>query len=240
MRIYCCTRDLVKRYALLFLMFSFFGCGVSDEQYNTLKNENLALQARIDTLTNEVNDLKFGAEALLKKARLKINAGEYQAAKELLTTITDKYYNSNEALTARNLIIEVIPKIEESDFVTASNDPGTSLLESHIQQYPNGRFLSTAQQLLEERHWQLAKNNNRAADLQSFITKYPNSSHLTEANELLIKSEVGEVFNGKYNSLPPLRKDYNAFGDGEGSVHKVDNLTSSRLLFYIAGPSSGG
>lgn len=236
MQINCCSRKLMKAYALLFILFSFYACGVPNEQYNALKNENLLLQAKIDTLTNEVNDLKFGAEALLKKAKLKIKDGEYQAAKELLTTITDKYYNSSEASTARELIIEVIPKIEESAFETARSDPGTSLLESYIQQYPNGRFLNMAQQILEERDWELAIKKNRVADLQSFVTKYPNSAHVTEANELLIKYEVGEVFNGTHNSLPPLQKEYDALGNNDVSVHKVENLTSYTLTILYSGP----
>lgn len=236
MRINSHSRKLLKAYALLFILCSFYACGVPDEQYNALKNENLLLQAKIDTLTNEVNDLKFGAEALLKKAKLKMNNGEYQAAKELLTTITEKYYNSSEALTARDLIIEVIPKIEESAFEIARSNPGTSLLESYIQQYPNGRFLNMALQILEERDWELAIKNDRIADLQSFVTKYPHSAHAAEANELLIKYEVGEVFNGTHNSLPPLRKEGDAFGNKNVSVHKVENLTSYTLTVLYSGP----
>jgi hypothetical protein len=223
----------------LLILLTLFGCGVPEEQYNTLKNENLILLSKIDTLTNQLNDLKFGADALLKKAQLKIEDKDYEVAKVLLTNIIDKYYNSKEAFTAKKFLNNINPLIEEATFTNAQNSEGTSLLEDYIQQYPDGIFVPTAKSILEEREWQSLIAINSKTDLENFIEKYPTSNYIAEAKNLLIKYEVNDIFNsGNYSQLPPLTKTHNIYSEYNNGNSKIsiENNTNYLLTILYSGP----
>ena len=219
-------------------LFLFFSCGVPEERYQALENENKTLQAKVDTLNDQLNDLKFGASSLLKKAKLKIDDQDYNTAKDLLTTIVDKYYNSKEAIVAKNLLKTVNPKIEEIVFNKAESDIGVNSLESYIQQYPDGRFVKDAKDLIEDRSWQSLDTNSKAA-LTSFISTYPNSVHVADAKNLMIKDEVNDVFQtGNYNRLPPLSRISSDNPDLNNSNSKVtiENNTNYLLTILYSGP----
>lgn len=228
----------MKTIYCLSVLLTFFSCGVPEEQYQSLQNKNKSLQAEVDTLNNQLNDLKFGASALLKKAKLKIDDQDYGSAKDLLTTIVEKYYSSKEALAAKNLLKTVNPKIEELVFNRAESHNGINSLESYIQQYPDGKFVKDAKDLIEDRSWQLLDTNSKAA-LTSFISNYPNSIHIADVKNLIIKDEVNDVFQtGNYNRLPPLSRisSDNSDLDNSNSKITIENNTNYLLTILYSGP----
>jgi uncharacterized lipoprotein YehR (DUF1307 family) len=93
---------LAVAYAMVILAL-FTGCGFSDEN-RTLKTENATLKIKIDSLANELNNLKFTATNLLEEAKTKIKNKEFLESKELLTSIIEKYPTSNECTIAKRLL----------------------------------------------------------------------------------------------------------------------------------------
>ena len=230
--------DRYKTVIIIFILTAIFGCGVPDEQYRALQNQNAALQMQVDTLTSQINDLKFGASPLLKKAQLAIEDEKYDSAKFLLTNITDKYYSSREAFAATRLLKIINPKIETIFFNKAKSDSGISLMKSYVEQYPDGKFINEAESFIEEKSWETL-NTNSKFDLESFINIYPNSVHIDEAKNLVIRNEVNDVFqSGNYRQLPPLTRDYNSTLDAfsESSKVTIENSTSYLLTILYSGP----
>ena len=54
-------------------------------------------------------------------------------------------------------------------------------LNSYIQKYPSGRYLSEALQYIEEMIWDMAKKDNTKKSYEEYLTKYPNGRYANEA-----------------------------------------------------------
>jgi hypothetical protein len=80
------------------LITGLFGCdGVSNSDYETLKTEN-------EKLKQEIEDLKFGPEKLLSKAKIYLDNKEFSKAKSGLQTLLDKHPASAQASEAKQLL----------------------------------------------------------------------------------------------------------------------------------------
>ena len=124
------------------------GCGISDKQYDDLKTENFILSAKVDSLSHELNDLKFGANTLFREANLKNENKDFVETKVLLVRLIKRYPTSEECDKAKLLLISVNPKAEYQSFNLAKNNHDTVLLGNYIKDYPKGRFVSNAKALI--------------------------------------------------------------------------------------------
>lgn len=139
----------------------FLGCGISDQKFNDLKNENQVLSAKIDSLSKELIDLKFGAKNLLAEAKAKIESKSFTETKALLTTIISKYPASHESTVAKNLLKSIAPKAEEQSFSVATKSNDIALLKTYINDYPKGKYLSRANKII--RQYQRSDPGNTAS-----------------------------------------------------------------------------
>lgn len=132
---------------LSFILF-ILGCGISGSDSYELRNENIKLKARVDSLTTELNDLKYGAEKTLEEAKLKIKEQRFIESKSLLTAIINRYPTSKEFNIARQLLKSVATKAEAESFSIASKNNNTELLRAYIIEYPRGKYRSQANKLI--------------------------------------------------------------------------------------------
>lgn len=101
----------------ILLMVILSGCGgIPQTDYNNLSNdkemlekENAELKKRISKLETELEELKFGADKLLKEAESFFSSKDYTLAKIRLNTLLEKHPSTPEASKAK----ELLPKIEE-------------------------------------------------------------------------------------------------------------------------------
>jgi len=229
----------IYRFILITLfIYSFCQCGVPDHQYQDLLDKNFELQKRIDTLSAQLNDLKFGPSSILKKAKLAIRNEQYDSAQLLLFKITNKYYQSKEATKAQNILKEIAPKIERAFYQKARNDTGIYSLQEYLNRYPDGMFTFSAKSIIQERVWNTL-NYSSIDSLQHFVSAYPNSSHSTEAGRMIIRAEVdGIIQNADYKQLPSLTKDININSNGLNGQSEVTigNRTGYSLTMLFSGP----
>ncbi len=90
-----------------FLIYSASGCGgVSKNDYEILKAENQSLK-------QEIEDLKFGAEKLLSQAKIYIENKQFDKAKSDLQTLLDKHPTSTLSHEAKQLLDMVESSLRE-------------------------------------------------------------------------------------------------------------------------------
>jgi len=211
---------------------------VPERKYQDLLYKNNELQKRIDILSAQVNDLKFGASSLLKKAMLAVRNEQYDSAQLILINITNKYYQSKEAAKAQNILIEIAPKIEKCFYQKARSDSGIYSLQEYLNRYPDGKFVVDAQSLIQDRVWDKL-NYNSVDSLLHFVSAYPNSVHSYEVNRMIIKAEVDQIIqNSDYKQLPTLTKDFNINSsalNGQSEV-TIGNSTGYLLTMFYSGP----
>ncbi|MFN8355259.1 MAG: hypothetical protein U0Y10_12465 [Spirosomataceae bacterium] len=182
----------------LLLILHLTSCGVPEEKYNSLSFENRELRDSIKVLTDELNDLKFGATTILKRAKIKIDNNEYLEAKTLLENILNKYASSKETSKARAILKEIIPKIEEQKFLLAEKEENKLLLEEYISEYPNGKFVNDANKLLIKFEVRETFANASYKSLPNFSKEYDFSSE-----ETLLSSTIN-VENNTESSITLL------------------------------------
>lgn len=204
------------KYVLIYLLsiLTLTSCGISEEKYNSLSFENRKLRDSIQTLTNELNDLKFGSTTILKRAKIKIDNNEYLEAKTLLENILDKYVSSKETSKARILLKEIIPKIEEQKFLLAEKEESKTKLEEYISEFPNGRFINDVKKLLVKFEVKETFANASYKSLPSFSKEYDYNSEETALNSTIkvennTESSIILLFSGPEQvkiELPSKRK----------------------------------
>jgi outer membrane murein-binding lipoprotein Lpp len=138
----------MKYVFIIIATFQLLNCGISEDKYNSLAFNNQELKDSIKALSDELNELKYGAATILQRANLKIDNNEYSEAKTLLENILDKYTSSKETDQAKVLLGEIIPKIEEQKFLLLEKQNSKELVEEYLSEYPNGRFVNEANKLL--------------------------------------------------------------------------------------------
>lgn len=145
--------------ALLFLS----GCEFSRNQYEDLKTENSILKRRIDSLNNEINDLKFGSKNLLEDAKLKSKGNDFIQAKSILNTLISKYPDSKEASPAKTLLKTVRPKAESQLFNNAVSGQDIELLKNYTTEYPKGKYYKQAKNLIQQYQKKASRSNYNSA-----------------------------------------------------------------------------
>lgn len=80
-------------------------CGVSQKEYDDLKDENEKLRIELD-------DLKNGPDRLLSEGKIFIESKKYQDSKNSLNQLIEKHPGTNQASEAKSLLIEVDRLIE--------------------------------------------------------------------------------------------------------------------------------
>lgn len=83
-------------------------------EVETLEEEKRVLQAEVDTLEGEVNELKNGASALLVKIKNAFEAGDWQGVVTLYDRLHQAYNGSPEDAEAKGLADQAQAKIDEA------------------------------------------------------------------------------------------------------------------------------
>lgn len=100
----------LKKLTFIILIFILNGCGVPQSDVDELNK-------KIETLTKEIDECKYGADKLLRKANLYYKDQDFDKSKLEIKTIIDRYPASDEAHEAKKLLASVdseIKKIEEA------------------------------------------------------------------------------------------------------------------------------
>ncbi|HBZ67574.1 MAG TPA: hypothetical protein DEO70_12120 [Bacteroidales bacterium] len=94
-------RKRVHFFAATILISLLTSCGgVEQKEYDALKTEN-------ENLKREIEELQFGPERLLNKAKVYIDNKDFEKAKAELQTLLDKHLGSQQANDAKKLLIIV-------------------------------------------------------------------------------------------------------------------------------------
>ena len=95
------------KYSILSLTILIYlsSCGVSQKEYDALKNEN-------EKLRTELDELKNGPDRLLSEGKAFIESKKYQDSKNSLNQLIEKHSGSNQASEAKTLLTEVDRLIE--------------------------------------------------------------------------------------------------------------------------------
>lgn len=173
-------------YAIIFLLITIFvlNC-TSEERYNRLINENQSLNIQIDTLTAQIQNLKFGASTLLSKAKLKIEERRFDEAKLTLTNIVENFSNSTEAYSALKLLKLVNFQIETEFFSKAKQDTSCVQITEYLKNYPEGKYAKEANIIIEEKSWKNLLVNHPLAKLKEFKENFPNSTRITNVQNVI-------------------------------------------------------
>jgi len=140
----------MKCFSFIIAMFLLNGCGVPDGKYNDLKEENLTLKTKIDSLINELDDLKFGSTKNFQAAKEKIENQDFISAKKILSSLIIKYPASPEHTPAQSLLKSINPKAEQQLFTNSVKSNGIEELNGYLAQYPKGRYVARARKLIQQ------------------------------------------------------------------------------------------
>jgi len=94
---------------ILFLLVT--GCGPSAKEYAESRQREVALQAQVEALRAELEDIKFGATRLLAQAKLASESENEPEAKKLLIALIDRHPVSIESAEAKVLLSQVESRI---------------------------------------------------------------------------------------------------------------------------------
>lgn len=171
------------KYLFLLSIFFLSSCGISTNKYSALIAENNSLRITIDSLTNELNDVKFGSKNLLQEAKEKYSTNEYIQAQEVLTTLITKFPDSKEATPAKTLLQSIKPKAESQLFDAALKNKDVALLKNYISAYPKGRYYKKAASLIKQYQKNDASNNYQSTPTYKKVKKTnANKTYSSSAN----------------------------------------------------------
>jgi len=145
------------KYLVIISVLFFSACEFSSRQYVDLKFEISLLKGRIDSLKQELDDLKFGAKNLLKEAKLYETANNFIRAKTVLVDLISKYPDSKEYNSAISFLKIISPKAETQLFFNAEKSKNLELLKAYTSEYPKGKYYIKATGLIRN---QQVKNNS--------------------------------------------------------------------------------
>ena len=85
-------------------------CGPSNAEFENLKNENAVLQARVDSLNQELNAFKYSPEKLLAEAQFAAKSENKDKLLQILAQMAQYHPQAAEGAKIQKLLDEVIAK----------------------------------------------------------------------------------------------------------------------------------
>lgn len=221
----------MKKYILIISTASLMFSCVSQDKYDTVSREKMALQ-------HELDELKFGAPNLLADANKFFKGKDYQNAKEKLNTLLQKHPDRPESAEAK-VILAVID--EEESWNKALNSTDLINTENYLLNYAKGKYSSLANQRLlqlkianEKASYENALSLNSSSVWKTFISNYPNRSDIEEIQKRIIKCEVDEIMgDSETGKLPSF--DQTSYEYSSSSVVSITNDTQCELTVRYSG-----
>jgi len=142
-----------------------------------------------------------------------------------------------------------IGKNEEIAWQSINNNKSISLLESFIRNHPNGKYLSEAENLLEElkkevKTWEIARESNSNKAFRSYLDKFPAGKYAALAREKIqqlsysqqheIASKRERFALGLCRSISEYTQFMNLYPDSiylKEAKNKIDELSEWSLFF---------
>jgi hypothetical protein len=225
--------------ALLFTFsISLYSC-VSQDDYNKVQQENSLLK-------EELEDMKFGSDRLLKQATDYFNNNQLDSAEAKLNLLISKHNETKEAQEGRKMLAKLSSaRIQLEDLTSwksAEVSKDISTVESYINSHPNGKYLALASQkirTLKKENEQTAYNNavsiNTPYVWTKFIKDYPDRYDIEEIKKNIINAEIAEIRNSSnVSSLPSSYQTDNGYS--ENSSINITNNTGYLLTVRYSGP----
>ncbi len=184
-------------FATLFILsISLYSC-VSQDDYNKVQQENSLLK-------EELEDIKFGSDRLLRQATNYFNNNQLDSAEARLNLLINKHNETKEAQEGRKLLASLSSariKLEDlNSWKSAEASKDISTAERYILSHPNGKYLTLASQkikTLKNENEFTAYNNaisqNMASVWTKFIEDYPDRYDIEDIKKKIIKAEIAEI-----------------------------------------------
>ncbi len=225
--------------AILFLLsISLYSC-VSQDDYNKVQQENSLLK-------EELNDLKFGSDRLLRQATDYFNNNQLDSAEAKLNLLISKHNETKEAQEGRKILAKLsTARIQLEDlnsWKSAEASKEIATVENYISSHPNGKYLALASQkikTLKNENEQTAYDNavsvNTPYVWTKFIEDYPDRYDIDEIKKKIIKAEIAEIrSSSNVSSLPSSYQTDNGYS--ENSTVNITNNTGYLLTVRYSGP----
>lgn len=226
--------------ALLFtLSISLYSC-VSQDDYNKVQQENLLLK-------EELADIKFGSDRLLKQATEYFNNNQLDSAEAKLNLLISKHNETKEAQAGRKILVKLSlarTQLEDlNSWKLAEISKDISTVESYITSHPKGKYLALASQKIKTLKYEIeqtaytnAVSINTTSVWTKFIEDYPNRYDIEEIKKKIIKAEIAEIrSSSNVSSLPSSYQTDNGYS--ENSNINITNNTGYVLIVRYSGPN---
>lgn len=152
---YCA--GFIKGLLIFCILNLFSSCQYSNNQLNAVKEDNIILRKKIDSLTQALNELKDNPAIILADIKNSIQSKKYTEARSTLKDLIKKYPATNESAVGRKLLPSIEYKAnaeilaeEKIVFNDAINKKDVSLLQSYIEKYPSGKYVSKAKKAVRQ------------------------------------------------------------------------------------------
>lgn len=228
----------MNKLVIILVSIFLFGC-VSQEDYNNVKQEN-------DILKEELDDLKYGSEKLLRQGTDYFNKNEFDSAEAKLSLLISKHGDSKEAIDGKKLLDKIASsRIELEDYNAwklAEQSKDISTVESYITSHPSGKYISQAYQRInalkienEQSAYDNAVSSNSSQIWKKFLSDYPNRQDVQEIRDKIIQAEIDEI--SRQSNVSSLPSSYRTGGGySSTSVVKISNNTQYTLIVRYSGP----
>ncbi len=226
-------------FAILFLLsISIYSC-VSQDDYNKVQQENSLLKEELD-------DIKYGSDRLLKQATDYFNNNQLDSAEAKLNLLISKHNETKDAQEGRKILAKLsTARIQLEDlnsWKSAETSNEISTVESYISSHPNGKYLALASQkirTLKNENEQSAYNNAVSVNTPSvwtkFIEDYPERNDINEIKKKIIRAEIAEIrSSSNVSSLPSSYQTDNGYS--KNSTVSITNNTGYLLTVRYSGP----
>lgn len=230
--------QIIKINFIAFTLIIFSSC-VSQDEYDKLKNENSELKEELD-------EVKFGADRLLKQAKDFYANKQFDKALEKINLLIDKHNESPEAGEGRKLQLLINKEKEEIAELSVWNniiDNDTTSINNYINHYPEGKYINQARMRyaqaianLETTAYEYAVQQNTSFAWRAFLETYPNRLDIADINRKIIQLEIAEI--QKNSDVSPIPSSYQTdYGYSENSSVIITNNTNYTLTVRYSGPT---
>lgn len=171
-------------------LLSLAGCGPSQTDLDKARKHSLELEAQVKALQSELDDIKFGANQLLTKAKIAYESKQDGEAKKILQDLLKRHPSSSESVDAKKLLSQVDARITETE---------------------TQKKLAKAQKLEEER-----KALDRITiNMRKEIDEIKGITWISHRNAPILANYITLYFGTSKNSVAnyPLRMKINYYGD---------------------------
>ena len=224
---------------LVFIFLATVCSCASQDDFNKVQQENIQLK-------EELEEMKFGPERLLKQATNFYNNSQFDSAEAKLNLLISKHNESNEAQEGRKLLAKLSDGKSQLEDLNAwkavESSNVLSSIEGYIQNHSNGKYLTLARQKIaslkvenEKSAYEYAESQNSSYTWSKFIADYPGRSDIEEIKRKIIKAEIAEIRgSSNVSSLPSS----NQMDDGYSANSNVSitNNTGYELTVRYSGP----